>query len=81
MGRVITILGIAASLRNARWGIGNKKLVDHLEVLADEHELKRFLREESEIHLQNFIQAGRAEGKDFLHIHRTLNQNRGDSGL
>ena len=81
MDRVMTILGIAASLRNARWGIGNKKLVEHLEVLIDEQELKKFLREESEIHLKNFIQAGRAEGKDFLHIHRTLNQNRGDSGL
>jgi multimeric flavodoxin WrbA len=81
MNRVITILGIAASLRNARWGIGNKKLIKHLGVLENEQELKKFLREESEIHLENFIQAGRAEGKDFLHIRRTLNQNRGDSGL
>ena len=39
------ILGISASLRNARWGVG-KSLVESLNSLQDENELLEFLKEE-----------------------------------
>jgi multimeric flavodoxin WrbA len=75
------LLGIAASLRNARWGIGNQYLVDSLAGIADEEQLFSFLSKESELHLKNFIEAGRKDGKSFLEIYDNLKKNKGDKGL
>ncbi|MCE9599008.1 MAG: NAD(P)H-dependent oxidoreductase [Spirochaetia bacterium] len=75
------LLGIAASLRNARWGIGNDKLLSSLKEIATKEELFEFLKVESELHLENFLQAGRKEGKDFLEIYDHLRKNKGDKGL
>jgi multimeric flavodoxin WrbA len=75
------VLGLAASLRNARWGIGNDTLIEDLRGLADKPALLAYLTRQSERHLENFLEAGRREGKDFLEIYRNLNKAKGDSGL
>lgn len=78
---MLKILGLACSLRNARWGAGNEALVEALRSCATEEQLKTYLREQSNLHLQNFIDAGRAEGKDFEEIYRNLKRLSGDKGL
>lgn len=75
------LLGIAASLRNARWGAGNQELVDSLKGITSEEQLFELLGRESELHLENFIEAGRKEGKSFLEIYDNLKRNKGNKGL
>src|SRR5207244_6608006 len=75
------VLGLAASLRNARWGAGSEKLVADLATLPDKAALLAYLTKESERHLENFLEAGRRAGKDFLEIYRNLNKATGDAGL
>jgi multimeric flavodoxin WrbA len=75
------ILGIAGSLRNARWGKGNRTLVDELLACKTEDELKQYLTDQAELHTQNFINAGRAEGLSFNEIYKNLQKLQGDKGL
>jgi len=75
------IVGIAASLRNARWGNGNKQLVDSLKAIDCKEDLFKFLYRESELHLENFVKAGRLEGKNFNEMYDNLKKNTGDKGL
>lgn len=75
------VLGIAASLRNARWGIGNQTLIDSLKQISTKDELLEFLAEQSELHLENFLQSGRTDGKSFLEIYSNLKKSKGDRGL
>jgi multimeric flavodoxin WrbA len=75
------ILGIAASLRNARWGVGNRALIDEVLACRTEEELKQYLREQAGLHLNNFIESGRAEGLGFDQIYRNLQKLRGTRGL
>jgi multimeric flavodoxin WrbA len=75
------ILGVAASLRNARWGAGNRSLIDQLAKVDNKEELIALLSRESELHLKNFLEAGRREGKQFLDIYRNLSKTNGEKGL
>jgi multimeric flavodoxin WrbA len=75
------LLGVAASLRNARWGAGTQDLVTSLKRCSNREELVGFLANQSELHLENFVAAGRAEGKPFTEIYETLRRNKGDKGL
>ncbi len=75
------ILGIAASLRNARWGRGGQDLIDDLAHCPDKSSLMAYLTRQSELHLENFIQAGRAEGLDFKMIADNLRKQSGTVGL
>ena len=75
------ILGIAASLRNARWGAGNSNLVEHLCALKTKEELLAYITKESELHLENFREAGQRDGKDAFEIFSNLQKKQGDSGL
>ncbi|EJW11318.1 Iron-sulfur flavoprotein [Rhodovulum sp. PH10] len=75
------LLGIAASLRNARWGAGNRLLVEALTALPDRPALDTFLATQSELHLENFVQAGRRDGKGFVEIYRNLKKSKGETGL
>lgn len=75
------LLGIAASLRNARWGSGNRSLIQQLCEQPDKAALMDFLSRESELHLENFLQAGRREGKGFLEIYGNLAKSNGQRGL
>jgi len=74
-------LGVACSLRNARWGKGSDALLSALRGLTDTEALLAWLKEESELHLQHFVTAGRAEGKDFLTIYENLQRLTGERGL
>lgn len=75
------LLGIAGSLRNARWGAGNQQLIQSLMNIEGKEELFRFLKSESELHLQNFLDAGRREGKPFEEIYKNLRKEKGVKGL
>jgi multimeric flavodoxin WrbA len=75
------VLGIAASLRNARWGAGNRALVEQLCTIPNRDALLAFLKRESELHLENFLSAGRREGKAFTEIYANLHKSNGDAGL
>jgi len=75
------VLGIAASLRNARWGMGNRKLIDELVAIESKEALLAYLQSESQLHLEAFLEAGRRDGKDFLEIYGNLRRRHGDSGL
>ncbi len=75
------LLGIAASLRNARWGAGSSQLIDELESISSEEALFDYLRRESELHLENFLEAGRSEGADFLTMYANLRKLSGEVGL
>lgn len=75
------LLGISASLRNARWGRGNEALIDSLKGCVSESELLDFLAKESDLHIENFMEAGRQEGKPFAEIYKNLKANKGTKGL
>lgn len=76
-----TLVGIAASLRNARWGAGNRGLVNQLSSISNKEALFSFLKRESELHLENFVAAGRKEGKAFTEIYANLRKSNGEVGL
>lgn len=78
---MVKILGLACSLRNARWGAGNQELVAALHSCDGEEQLKAYLSRQSNLHLQNFVESGRAEGKHFEEIYKNLKQLKGDRGL
>lgn len=75
------ILGIAASLRNARWGAGNRSLIENLCSLKSKEEMLAYITKESELHLENFREAGQRDGKDAFEIFSNLQKKQGDSGL
>ena len=77
----IRILGISASLRNARRGKGNELLVEDLLKIPDQSALQAYLKEQSGIHLENFVQAGRQEKKPFNELYRNLSKLGGKRGL
>jgi multimeric flavodoxin WrbA len=79
--RAPRLLGIAASLRNARWGAGNRLLIEQIAEKQDREAVIKFLGSQSELHLENFLRAGRREGKTFLEIRRNLEKSRGQTGL
>ncbi len=81
MTKRFRLLGIAASLRNARWGAGKRALLDQIVALSDKEALLCFLSRESELHLENFVNAGRNEGRDFNEIYANLKKSNGEVGL
>ncbi|MCG8613304.1 MAG: NAD(P)H-dependent oxidoreductase [Pseudomonadales bacterium] len=76
-----TVLGISASLRNARRGTGNQTLISELMALNDEAELLTFLNEQAQVHLNQFIDAGRKEQIPFDQMYRNLRKLKGKRGL
>ena len=77
----IKILGVSASLRNARRGLGNRNLIDDIRGLETEVELNDYLKQEAQLHLENFEHAGRTEQKPFDEMYRELKKLKGDKGL
>lgn len=75
------ILGISASLRNARRGLGNASLIEDINSIGSEEELKTYITQEAEAHLQNFIEAGRKENKPFDEMYTDLKKLKGNKGL
>ncbi len=77
----INLLGVSASLRNARFGAGRRKFMDELAALGDREALEAYLTEQSNIILHEFFEKGRADGKPFDEMFRELRSARGDRGL
>ncbi|WP_421879842.1 NAD(P)H-dependent oxidoreductase [Pacificispira sp.] len=71
------ILGLSASLRNARSSAGGHRLKDEVEALQSRDDLDRYLAERANEHLDQFVAAGRKEGLPFDEIYRNL-QKTGD---
>ena len=75
------ILGISASLRNARRGLGNQNLLDEIQGIRTEEDLKEFLSQEAAVHLQHFKDAGRDEQRPFDEMYKELRKLKGNRGL
>lgn len=75
------ILGVAASLRNARWGTGARNLIADIRDCRTEVDLSSFLSRQANLHLDQFVAAGRREGRAFDEIYRELRKLSGQRGL
>lgn len=75
------ILGVAASLRNARFKSGGSTLISQLQSCDSDEALRDFLADQAKVHLQQFVDSGRAEGRPFDEIYKRLKSLRGDQGL
>jgi multimeric flavodoxin WrbA len=77
----LKIVGLSASLRNARRGGGNKALVAELSALPTKEALFAYLKDQASIHLANFVEAGRKEKLSFDVLYKNLKKLKGDRGL
>ena len=77
----IKILGISASLRNARRSFGNDSLVNDIMEAKSQEQLNVYLKQEAAEHLQNFIKAGREEKLPFDKLYTNLKKLKGHKGL
>ncbi|HEX3147111.1 MAG TPA: NAD(P)H-dependent oxidoreductase [Gemmataceae bacterium] len=77
----VKILGLSASLRNARRGGGNHDLIAELMALNTKDELFDYLKNQAKIHLANFVDSGRKEGLAFDELYKNLKKLKGDKGL
>ncbi len=75
------ILGISASLRNARRKTGNSDLINELCAISSQEELFQYLEQEASFHLENFKQAGRTENLPFNELYKNLRKQKGNKGL
>lgn len=75
------LLGISASLRNARFGRGNDALIREIMSLEDWQSLKEWLSAQTKIRFQDFVDAGRAENQPFDQMYAKLRRLRGERGL
>jgi multimeric flavodoxin WrbA len=74
------VLGISASLRNARTG-SRDNLAKELGALPDRVALEEYLRRQTSLRVEAFLNAGRAENKPFTEIYENLRRNSGEQGL
>ncbi len=77
----IKILGISASLRNARRGFGSDSLINDIMEAKSQEQLNVYLKQEAAEHLQNFIKAGREEKLPFDKLYTNLKKLKGHKGL
>src|SRR5947209_6745366 len=77
----LKIVGLSASLRNARRGGGNKALVTELAALPTKEALFAYLKDQASIHLANFVEAGRRQKLAFDVLYKNLKKLKGDRGL
>jgi L-alanine-DL-glutamate epimerase-like enolase superfamily enzyme/multimeric flavodoxin WrbA len=75
------ILGISASLRNARCGVGSDLLVEQIRGLGTRDQLQEFLSSQAKICLEQFVACGRKEGLPFDQIYSNYEKLKGDRGL
>lgn len=78
---MIKILGVSASLRNARYGSGVLSLLSEIRNLTSQSDLIRYIKDQENIHLENFFEAGRNEALPFDEIYYRLKKLKGDRGL
>jgi multimeric flavodoxin WrbA len=77
----LKIVGLSASLRNARRGGGNKSLIAELSALPTKEALFAYLKDQASIHLANFVEAGRQQKLPFDALYKNLKKLKGDRGL
>ncbi|MBT4710142.1 MAG: flavodoxin family protein [Alphaproteobacteria bacterium] len=75
------ILGVSASLRNARSKRGSDDLVGQISTLVDREALNEFIDEQANIHVEQFLEAGRSEGLPFDELYLRLRKMGGHRGL
>ena len=75
------VLGVSASLRNARRGLGNKNLLEDILSINNEKDLKDYLSQQAFLHLQNFKEAGRTQNLPFDKMYTNLKKQKGNKGL
>lgn len=75
------VLGISASLRNARYGIGNEAMVGDLAEIDSKEALQEYLRKQTQLRFEDFVVAGRGEKLPFDKIYSQLRRLRGERGL
>ncbi|MDB2439168.1 NAD(P)H-dependent oxidoreductase [Hellea sp.] len=75
------VLGISASLRNARYGAGSESFITELKACADKDAVKKYLHEQTQIRVFEFMDAGREKAESFDVIYRNLRKQRNARGL
>lgn len=75
------ILGVSASLRNARFGYGSELLCKEIAELQNKDQFLEYLKRQTKIRLDEFIESGRREKKPFDEIYDNLAKLKGDQGL
>ncbi|MCI0642117.1 MAG: NAD(P)H-dependent oxidoreductase [Gemmataceae bacterium] len=77
----LKVVGLSASLRNARRGGGNHQLVAELLAQPSKDELVNYLKQQASIHLSQFVEAGRSQMLPFDELYKNLKKLKGDRGL
>ena len=77
---MVKVLGISASLRNARVASADT-LVKDLSSIDNRKNLELYIAKQSQILVDAFIEAGRAENKPFNEIYKNLRRLSGKQGL
>ncbi len=75
------ILGLSASLRNARTKAGSKNLLEEITRIRSREELDVYIADQAQVHLDQFVAAGRGEGRPFDELYRELQRTGGLRGL
>jgi multimeric flavodoxin WrbA len=75
------IVGISASLRNARSGEGAKELVDDLERIMGTESLKAYLSSQGAIHLDHYMKSGREKRVPYDQLYKEMRRLSAHSGL
>jgi multimeric flavodoxin WrbA len=75
------VLGLAASLRNARSNKGSADLLDELRNIDSIVDFDKYVTDQAQIHLEQFVLAGRAANKPFDELYRELQRLGGRRGL
>lgn len=75
------IIGVAGSLRNARWGAGSQEIVKELLQCSTESELKQYLIDQGDLHLEEFIKSNDSRGIDLADIAKSISKSTGKRGL
>lgn len=75
------VLGVSASLRNARFGRGSAELCADVQGLTSPEDVRRYLAEQTRIRAADFFEAGRKDALPFDTIYRNLQRLRPYRGL
>jgi multimeric flavodoxin WrbA len=75
------VLGIAGSLRNARFTKGGEKLISEIKSIESKGDLIRYLEEQTKQRFEDFLSAGRKDNLDFEAIYKNLQKAKADRGL
>jgi multimeric flavodoxin WrbA len=75
------VLGVSASLRNARFGRSSIELCEDIDRIADRDALVDYLQQQTKMRADAFIKAGRAEKLPFDEIYKNLRREKHPLGL